>query len=297
MAGRTDLGPGPGGAPADLQIPIALGLSGGAVFLDYDASLIDAEQAETAIETLAFTAEQLASNLNRPLQDIDTVLPRDRALLSAWRGPTLAPDASLTVHGLFARRVAASGDAPALVHGTTTLTYADLDRRANEMAARLQALGVSAGATVSVALPRSPDSIVAVLGILKAGAAYLPLDLSYPSDRIAFMLDDGGASAVVTTEAHRALFPQRLPVLSIDAAASPNPACHGSPLPAAATRSLTSCTRRARPARRKASRSGTNRSCASCSTLRMSISRPPSRCSTPRRWASTLRRSKSGDRC
>ncbi|MBC5821272.1 MAG: amino acid adenylation domain-containing protein [Candidatus Eremiobacteraeota bacterium] len=98
------------------------------------------------------------------------------------------------------------------------LTYAELDERANRLGSYLRARGVVPEALVAIALERSLDMIVAVLGVQRAGGAYVPLDPGYPADRIAFMLSDSAAVAVVTQEAVRSRLPAHLPlVVSLDA--------------------------------------------------------------------------------
>ncbi|MFI9292286.1 amino acid adenylation domain-containing protein [Streptomyces gardneri] len=109
------------------------------------------------------------------------------------------PVPEATLASLFAARVAGTPDAPAVVFEDTTLTYAELDRRAEALARRLRASGAGPERYVAVAVPRSAELMVALLGVLKTGAAYLPVDLDYPADRVAFMLTDSGARTVVTT--------------------------------------------------------------------------------------------------
>ena len=77
----------------------------------------------------------------------------------------------------------------------SALSYGELDRRANQLAHRLIALGVGADVPVGVMIPRSLDAIVAVLGVLKAGGAFIPMDPTYPSDRLAMMLEDSQVRA------------------------------------------------------------------------------------------------------
>ncbi|WP_193173806.1 non-ribosomal peptide synthetase [Nisaea nitritireducens] len=104
-----------------------------------------------------------------------------------------------TVADLFAEQSAARPDAVAVSAGGQTLTYGALDLRSNRLAHYLKdTVGLSDGALVAVCLERSPELIVTLLGILKAGAAYLPLDPTYPADRLRFMLEHSGASALVT---------------------------------------------------------------------------------------------------
>ena len=101
------------------------------------------------------------------------------------------------LHERFERRVAASPEAVAVVCEGTSLTYAELNRRANRLAHRLRARGVGPESLVGLSLERSLDLVVGILGILKAGGAYLPLDPDYPKDRLTFMVEDAGVRAVV----------------------------------------------------------------------------------------------------
>ncbi|MFC7277317.1 amino acid adenylation domain-containing protein [Paractinoplanes rhizophilus] len=134
-------------------------------------------------------------------------------LMTALRSPDLAvgglpvgptpvpvgadvPPAADTLHDLFERRCDTAGD---LVAVDGTLTYAELDARANRLAHRLIAAGVRTEDLVGVCLPRSPEMVVAVLAVLKAGGAYVPLDPDYPPERLRFMLADAQARVVLTT--------------------------------------------------------------------------------------------------
>ncbi|MEA2137668.1 MAG: hypothetical protein QOG56_818, partial [Solirubrobacteraceae bacterium] len=99
----------------------------------------------------------------------------------------------------FEARVEETPDAVAVVCEQRSLTYAQLNARANRLARRLRARGVGVEDVVGVAVPRTVEMVVALLGVMKAAAAYLPLDLDHPGDRIAFMLRDSGAEVVVTT--------------------------------------------------------------------------------------------------
>jgi amino acid adenylation domain-containing protein len=100
---------------------------------------------------------------------------------------------------LFADQVEKTPDHLAVVFGETQLTYAELDKRANQLAHHLQSLGVKPEVAVGICIERSLDLVVGLLAILKAGGAYVPLDSSYPSDRLAYMLQDSQASVLLTT--------------------------------------------------------------------------------------------------
>ncbi|AQA25888.1 amino acid adenylation domain protein [Rhodococcus sp. MTM3W5.2] len=127
---------------------------------------------------------------------------RHRVLVE-WNDPDPDPDPdavaeNMTVPELFARQVERVPDAVAVVCGDRSLTYAELDRESNRLARVLISRGVGPETVVAVALPRSADLIVALLGVLKAGGAYLPIDPGYPSDRLEFMLTDAAPVITVT---------------------------------------------------------------------------------------------------
>ncbi len=118
------------------------------------------------------------------------------------------------VHDVVGQVAAERPAAVALRHGSATLSYAELDQRASALAVRLQDLGIGPDAVVGVRLERSMDLIVAILGVLRAGAAYAPLDPAYPEDRLAFMLADCGARALVTSS--RLAAPDGVPILGLE---------------------------------------------------------------------------------
>jgi amino acid adenylation domain-containing protein/non-ribosomal peptide synthase protein (TIGR01720 family) len=103
-----------------------------------------------------------------------------------------------TLHGLFEEQAARTPEAPAVVFAGSTLSYAELDRRADRLAHRLRELGVWPGDLVGIAAERSPEMMVGLFGILKAGGAYVPIDPSYPADRLAQMLEDSWVRVLAT---------------------------------------------------------------------------------------------------
>ncbi|MFB7620583.1 amino acid adenylation domain-containing protein [Kitasatospora sp. NPDC056181] len=138
---------------------------------------------------------------------------RDR-LLTEWND-TAAEVAVATVPGLFEARVARTPDAIALVADGVELTYAQLDARANRLARLLISRGVGPESLVALCLERGVDLMVGLLGVLKAGGAYLPLDPAYPEQRIAFMVEDAAPAVVLATAATARAVPG--PVLVLDA--------------------------------------------------------------------------------
>ncbi|QQM54174.1 non-ribosomal peptide synthetase [Rhodococcus pyridinivorans] len=170
--------------------------------LDADADRYTAEEvaghAAAIARLLTFAAREDADE--RPLAHADLLNPDFRAdLESHWHGvvsESVAPDAM----DLFDAQVAAAGAAPALVAGADRLTYAELDARIDAVAGELARAGARCEVTVALALPRTADMVVALLAVLRTGAAYLPLDPAFPAERLEYMLDDARPAILLTTD-------------------------------------------------------------------------------------------------
>ncbi len=125
------------------------------------------------------------------------------------------------VHELFEEQAARRPHATALVHLDTTLTYAELNARANRLAHYLRGRGVGPDARVAVCMERTPGLVVALLAILKAGGSYVPLDPAYPADRLGYMLDDSAPVALLTQASLAGRFAEtRVPVIDVEAEAA-----------------------------------------------------------------------------
>ena len=138
-----------------------------------------------------------------------------RRVLEDWND-TARVIPEVTLPELFEAQVARTPGAPAVVYGRAQVSYAELNQRANRLARYLIALGAGPERLVTIAMPRSPDMIVAVLAVLKAGAAYVPVDPAYPADRIAFMLADARPVAVLTTVLTGRDLPGGTPQVALD---------------------------------------------------------------------------------
>ena len=121
-------------------------------------------------------------------------------MLRAWNATENDYPADDTLSGLFEAQARRTPDAPALIFEGTTLTYRELDRRANQLANHLRKSGVANGTLVALCVERSVEMVVGMLGVLKAGGAYVPLDPDYPAERLAFMLADAAAPVLLTQE-------------------------------------------------------------------------------------------------
>ncbi|MFJ6462467.1 amino acid adenylation domain-containing protein [Streptomyces sp. NPDC091387] len=164
----------------------------------HDAARFD--QVTVAVLANRFTAllRTLVSEPGRTVARTGLLSAREHAHLAELNA-TSRPVPEATLASLFAAQAARTPDAPAVVFEDTTLTYAELDLRAEALARRLRSRGAGPERYVAVAVPRSVELMVALLGVLKTGAAYLPVDLDYPAERVAFVLGDSGARTVVTT--------------------------------------------------------------------------------------------------
>jgi amino acid adenylation domain-containing protein len=142
------------------------------------------------------------------LADLPAHGPAEAATLATWHRPRAAAAAGPCLHERFAAQAARRPDA-VVVNGANgiTLTYRELDERANQLAWLLRRLGVGPEVPVGLCTGRSPDLIVGLLGILKAGGAYVPLDPLYPSERLAFLAEDAGVRIVVTEDHLAAALP------------------------------------------------------------------------------------------
>ncbi|MFD9452232.1 amino acid adenylation domain-containing protein [Streptomyces sp. NPDC059985] len=167
--------------------------------LEYRPDLLTGRAVTVVAERFADLLEQLAADPELPIGSLELLTPAERAeLVAGWHGVVRDVPAG-TVADRFAEQAAATPDACAVVAGERRLTFAELDERAGRLAALLAVRGAGPDTVVALAVPRSVDSAVAVLAVLRAGAAYLPLDLDYPADRLALMLGDARPLCVVTT--------------------------------------------------------------------------------------------------
>jgi len=169
--------------------------------VEYNADLFDATTMRRLLARLATLAAACVAAPERRLSAHPGVPACERhQVLAEWNDRTLReaePHPEPLLHRLFEARVEAGPDRPALIWGEGRVTYGELNRRANRLARHLRELGVGPDAVVGICMDRSPDLMAAILAVLKAGGAYLPLDPEAPAERTGFMLADGGARVAV----------------------------------------------------------------------------------------------------
>ncbi|KPH97142.1 amino acid adenylation domain protein [Actinobacteria bacterium OK074] len=174
------------------------GSCGGVVgAVEYATDLFDPVTVETLVARWTRLLEAVVADPDVVVGRIDVLADDERARLLNGCSGGVAEGVEDVVSKAFEARVAMAPDAVAVVAGDVSLTYEELNRRANRFAHALLERGVGAEQVVALVLPRSPELVVAVLGVLKAGAAYLPVDPEYPRSRIEFMLSDARPSLIV----------------------------------------------------------------------------------------------------
>ncbi|WP_264935943.1 AMP-binding protein, partial [Streptomyces sp. A012304] len=165
--------------------------------VEYSADLFDEDTVRTLFDRWVRLLTAAVAAPERPIGGLDVLTPEERRALLDERHATERPMPDAVFPELFARQASRRPDAVALVSGEVELTYAELDARANRFAHALVERGVGAEDIVALVLPRSVEQVVAVLGTMKAGAAYLPVDPAYPRARIDLMLADARPALVV----------------------------------------------------------------------------------------------------
>ncbi|MDA5286841.1 amino acid adenylation domain-containing protein, partial [Streptomyces sp. Isolate_45] len=198
----------PGVTKFDLDVTFADSAHGEDLELEvfYSTALFDRETVETFADRLLRALAEAVAAPGLRVSQWELRDAEERERLARWND-TARPVPAQSVTEVFAERAAAAPDAVAVVAGEVRLTFAELVDRAGRLAAVLTAEGVGPDTVVGLAVPRSADAVVAVLAVLKAGGAYLPLDLDHPAERLAHMLRDASPVCVVTTRAVAARVP------------------------------------------------------------------------------------------
>ncbi|HEY7218572.1 MAG TPA: amino acid adenylation domain-containing protein, partial [Candidatus Binatia bacterium] len=196
--------------------------SAGRLLLSFDLhdEIFSEQQAEMAIRHFLAVLDAMAASPNRPIARLDLVSPDDlRLLLCEWNATETAASTGRCVNAAFEEQAEKNSAAAAVVSGNETLSYGDLNRRANRLARCIKRFGVGPNSLVGIYLDRSVEMIVAILAVLKAGGAYVPIDPNSPVDRVAFVIKDTGLSLMLTCRGLVEKLPQRTAeVICLDSA-------------------------------------------------------------------------------
>ncbi|WP_313918702.1 non-ribosomal peptide synthetase [Tahibacter sp.] len=188
--------------------------------LEYAAALFDTGTVRRYLALWQRLLEGFADDDTSDVHDIALMSAGERErIVRAWNGECIA-HGDATVIELMQQHVRATPDAPALEHADTVLTYAQLDAQVAALAQRLSSNGIGAGDRVAVALERGIAMVVALLGVLRCGAAYVPLDLQHPPSRRQHVLSDAGVAAVLV-QGNASAVGVGIVTIDVDAAAPP----------------------------------------------------------------------------
>ncbi|HEY9813596.1 MAG TPA: amino acid adenylation domain-containing protein, partial [Candidatus Sericytochromatia bacterium] len=168
---------------------------------EYNSDLFKSSTIERAIAHFQTLLAGIVADPECKLSELPLLIPSERQqLLIEWNNTQTNYPQDRCIHQLFEEQVAKTPDAIALVFEHQKLTYIDLNQKANQLAKYLQRLGVKSEDLVAICVDRTPQMAIALLGILKAGAAYVPLDPAYPQERLALILEDTQATVLLTQQ-------------------------------------------------------------------------------------------------
>ena len=189
-------------APADLSIQFFEKAGGLEFTLVYKTDLFEKDTIERFAHELLGVLQSFVHDTGQRLADLPVVTEAGRQqLLVDWNDTAMAFPSHDPVQRLFEEQVAKAPEAAAVVTSGECLSYRELNRRANSLARLLHTKGVGPETVVALCVQRSPEMVAALIGILKSGGAYLPIDPAYPGERKLFMLEDSGARLVLTQDA------------------------------------------------------------------------------------------------
>ena len=203
--------------------------------VEFRTDVFDADSIEALIERLERVLVAMTADRTRSLSSVDVLDADEHARLDGWgnRAVLAQPAAGVSIPVLFAAQVARTPEAVAISCGGRSMTYRELEATANRLAHLLAGTGVGPGGCVALLFPRSAEAIVAVLAVLKTGAAYLPIDPGLPAARIGFMVADAAPIAAITTKDLRSrLDGHDLLVIDVEDPRIQTYPCTGLPAPA-----------------------------------------------------------------
>lgn len=184
----------------DLEFEVGFRLGQLQITLVASAEKYDAQTLAWHGERITFLARQLAQQPQRTLASLALTGENEQQQIDGWSQgiPVTPPEGVVSILAMLQRQVEAQPDAVAVACGDVSLTYRQLSARAMQLARELIARNLGADDVVAIGIPRSVDSLVAIFGVLASGAAYMPLDLDYPRERLTLMCDDAQPQLLLT---------------------------------------------------------------------------------------------------
>ncbi|WP_239154795.1 condensation domain-containing protein, partial [Streptomyces sp. SID14446] len=220
-----------GVAKFDLTLTAVESSNGLRAVLEYRTDLFERATIERMAGHLTTLAASVAATPDARLSELNMLTERERQeILVDWNGVTGPYPDTATIHSLIEDRVATDPDAIAITHGDAQWTFAQVNAHANQLAHHLRETGITPDTLIAVCLDRSPELIATLLGIMKAGAAFVPLDPDYPTDRITYMVDDAQAPLIITSTEHTDRLPAETPRLLVDTEWPQGPTTNPAPL-------------------------------------------------------------------
>ncbi|EPR09613.1 non-ribosomal peptide synthetase [Ruminiclostridium papyrosolvens] len=187
-------------AKFDLSFSISEGTEGFDIFVNYCTDIYSKETADGIIDHYLVVLEQVTKKNDMLLGEIEMITEAEQKKISGFNDSSIPYTVKKTVIQLFEEQVERTPDNIALEYGNRTLTYNELNEKANSLAWKLRDIGVEKGDFIAVIMERSIEMIQGIYGILKAGGAYVPIDPAYPDDRISYILEDCKPKVILTGE-------------------------------------------------------------------------------------------------
>lgn len=187
------------------------------VGFEYSSDLFNSETISRMLSQFQILLSSIVDDQDRPISNLQLMSEAEReTILVEWNNTAAEYPADAMIHQLFEEQAARSPEAPAVSFESEALTYEELDRRANQAAHHLRKKGIKSGTLVGIYMDRSMDMLVSLLGVMKAGATYLPLDPSFPNERLSLMLADSQCEfLLVNNSAHSSIINRQITIIDL----------------------------------------------------------------------------------